>query len=686
MRCCKTLWASIGLFPLLPLCANDEVIVVTANRTALSELESTYSIAVIDEEKIANKGYRSTVEAMRNVSGVLLQKTAHGQGSPYIRGFTGFRNLFLVDGIRLNNSTFREGPNQYWNTVDAFSINRFEIVKGPTSVAYGSDAIGGTVNALTQLQTLDDINTQFANRLFYRGSSAGQSTVLRSSHQQLINQHYGISLGATYKKFGDLIAGGTTNEQPYTGYDEFNIDVKLLAELTEDWQLSTAYFKTKQDAVPRTHKTVHGISFAGTTLGNELARETDQERELFYVKLEGKELNGVIDNANFTLSYQNQNEQRYRLRTNNREDQRGVDVNTLGLNINVDKTFDHSYLLVGIESYFDNVSSFSSRNSIQGPVADDASYDWHGLYGMQTFFLSQHTNVDVGLRWNYMAVEANEVSDPTSGAQIQIKDNWQNLIGNIRLNHQIVPNKQSVFIGLSQGFRAPNLSDLTRFDSARSNEFEIPSPELEPEHYLTLDTGIKYRSQTLDYNIALYYTHIKDQIQRVPTGIINADGEFQITKFNIGEGYAYGGEFDINYQINSALTVFANIAYINGKVDTFIDSTNNITREYMSRLMPTNARVGGTYQTDINWWFTGEVITFDKADRLSNRDKGDTQRIPPNGTPSFSVVNISGGYTVNEALSVTINIDNLLDKNYRIHGSGQNEAGLNVIASIAYQF
>ena len=80
---------------------------------------------------------------------VMVQKTGYGQGSPYLRGFTGFRTLMMVDGIRLNNSTFRDGPNQYWNTVDPWSVARYEAVMGPASVLYGSDAVGGAVNALS---------------------------------------------------------------------------------------------------------------------------------------------------------------------------------------------------------------------------------------------------------------------------------------------------------------------------------------------------------------------------------------------------------------------------------------------------------------------------------------------------------------------------------------------------------
>ena len=150
---------------------------------------------------------RTIPDAMREMPSVMVQKTGHGQGSPYIRGFTGLRTLFLIDGIRLNNSTFREGPNQYWNTVDPFSVHRLELVKGPSSVLYGSDAIGGTVNAISR--NLDDFEpaSGFSSRIALRGSTAENSYVVRPEvgyAGSSVDLYGGISA----KAFGDLEAGG----------------------------------------------------------------------------------------------------------------------------------------------------------------------------------------------------------------------------------------------------------------------------------------------------------------------------------------------------------------------------------------------------------------------------------------------------------------------------------------------
>ena len=150
---------------------------VTATRTEKKPFDVPAFVDRVTGEDLRSRELSRTVpEALRAVPGVMVQKTSHGQGSPYMRGFTGFRNLFLIDGIRLNNSVFREGPNQYWNTVDPYSIGRIEVVKGPASVLYGSDAIGGTVQAFTKAPLTF---AGEAGHLYLRVASAEESFIGR---------------------------------------------------------------------------------------------------------------------------------------------------------------------------------------------------------------------------------------------------------------------------------------------------------------------------------------------------------------------------------------------------------------------------------------------------------------------------------------------------------------------------
>ena len=121
----------------------------SAARTPQTRVDGPYAVGALSSRDLSEALIRTMPESLRDMPGIMVQKTAHGQGSPYIRGFTGYRNLLLIDGIRLNNSVFRDGPNQYWNTVDPYSLDRIEVVKGPSSVLYGAGAIGGTVLAYT---------------------------------------------------------------------------------------------------------------------------------------------------------------------------------------------------------------------------------------------------------------------------------------------------------------------------------------------------------------------------------------------------------------------------------------------------------------------------------------------------------------------------------------------------------
>ena len=157
-----------------------EEIVVTASRRAENAFSAPYTVIVQGMSELQEfRQVRTIPDAMRELPGVTVQKTGHGQGSPYIRGFTGLRTLFLIDGIRLNNSTFREGPNQYWNTVDPLSVYRLELVKGPSSVLYGSDAIGGTVNVISRSHSDTSPGAGTQSRITLRGASAEHSFVGR---------------------------------------------------------------------------------------------------------------------------------------------------------------------------------------------------------------------------------------------------------------------------------------------------------------------------------------------------------------------------------------------------------------------------------------------------------------------------------------------------------------------------
>lgn len=104
--------------------------VVTARRIETGNFASPEAVTIIGDVEMDHESPRTVPEALQGTAGVYMQKTNHGGGSPIIRGLTGHQNLMLIDGIRLNNATFRSGPNQYLSTVNPEMLQTIEVVRG----------------------------------------------------------------------------------------------------------------------------------------------------------------------------------------------------------------------------------------------------------------------------------------------------------------------------------------------------------------------------------------------------------------------------------------------------------------------------------------------------------------------------------------------------------------------------
>jgi len=671
-------------------------ICVTATRTEKDPLYIPNTIYSISSETLQNERMSRTVpEALKEIPGIYVQKTSHGQGSPYIRGFTGFRTLMLVDGIRLNNSVFRDGPNQYWNTVDPLSVDTLEVVKGSGSVLYGSDAIGGTVNALTIRPKYGDKGYSTSGRLYGRGADAENSYTGRGEVGGSYENKFGWILGGSYKDYGNVEAGSPTGIQDKTGYDEWDGDVKVEYLLQNDSRLVFAHQNVDQDNAWRTHKTIYGQTWRETTHGNEKSRILAQDRELTYVQYHGKKLGSIVDGLDISLSYQEQEEVEERVKSDYRSDRQGFEVGTVGILTQIDSNSPLGTWTYGVEYYHDDVDSFKknyradgsfSGEEIQGPVADDATYDLLGIYLQDDIGLSDSLELILGARYSYSEVDANEVKDPVTGNKISISNDWGSLVGSIRTIYHLDQDAHyNLFGGISQGFRAPNLSDLTRLDTARSNEIETAAPNLDPEKFITYELGIKTGFKDFSSQLTYFYTDITDMIVRAPTGNI-IDGDNEVTKKNAGDGFLNGIELDGRWRFHPKFIAFGSFSWIDGEVDSYPTSDNQVEEEPVSRLMPTTCQAGLRWEPTPSYWVEGLVTIASEQDDLSSSDELDTDRIPPGGTPGYTVYGIRGGWEITSAITLSASVENLTDKDYRVHGSGLNEPGINAIIGIDYRF
>ncbi|QOV87511.1 TonB-dependent receptor [Humisphaera borealis] len=663
-----------------------EPIVVTATRLPEAPLKSPYAVDVVGQQQIAERGYRTPTEAVAEVPGVMAQKTGPGQGSPFIRGFTGFRTLLLVDGIRLNNSTFRDGPNQYFNTIDALGVDRFEIVKGPASVLYGSDAIGGTINSITKGPTGYGDGTRFGAALYQRAASAEKSYTIHPEGTVTFGQKVGVYAAGSYKKYGDLEGGKDIGEQDATSYDEWSGDLKVEYNLTPNQRLVFAHQRYQQNNAPRTHSTVDGINFAGSTNGSDLQRDLDQYRDLTYVQYHADQLTGAISNVMASVSWHHQFESEDRIRGNGARSISETDVGSLGLLLQLTSPTPIGELTYGVEYYRDSVSSSSSTNPIQGPVGDNANYDLLGLYIQDRIPIGDRFDLTLGGRFTYAAADIGSYVDPTTGDAASLEQDWTSFVGSIRGNYFIVKDQLSAFAGVSQGFRAPNLSDLSRLDIARSGELEIAAPGLDPEEFVSYEIGFKGAWDNWGFQAAYFYTDINDMIVRRPTGATIGSSAV-VTKANAGDGYIQGIELGLSYRFHPDFTFFGAGSWQDGEIDQFPTSGPQVDREPASRLIPTNGLLGIRWDDPSRRVFVeGAVQIVAAQHQLSSGDKADTQRIPPGGTPSYELYHLRAGWTINPNATLTLACENLFDEDYRVHGSGSNGAGRNFVVGLELRY
>ncbi len=675
---------------------NLDTVIVTATRHEEHDMELPFSAQKIDRNVIRLESMDATLpESLMKVTGVLVQQTARGQGSPYIRGFTGFRTLALVDGIRLNNSTFREGPNQYWSTVDPLAVNHLEIVKGPGSVMYGSDAIGGVVNAQMRgprYGTGDSL--LWSGATYYRFGSAERAHLGRGEFSGAKVGEWGMALGLSGKEFGDVEGGSKVGRQVRTGFDQFDADTKAEYFFGPRTKLTLAYQRTEQNDVERTHRTIYGLTWEGLSRGTDLRHLFDQSRELTYARLSHETERN--DEFVATVSWHAQAERQFVERANGTQQRNNVDVDTIGISLQGVSPSRFGQWMYGVEHYHDLVGS-SQRNfdaagkltstAIQGPVADDASYDLLGAFVQDEFPLADRLIFTLGGRFNWAQADAGALRDPRTGLATSFQDNWANAVGSGRLLwYADEAEHWAVFTGASQSFRAPNLSDLTRFDIARSGELETAALDLKPEHFITVDVGIKTAHKNWGAEAVFYHTFIDDLIVRTPTGSI-VNGANEVTKQNASQGWLHGVELSGHAILGEGFRLFGNFAWQEGQADTFPSSNSASVRAPMSRMLPLTGLAGLRWDIFETGFFT-EVygLAMEKQDRLSPDDARDTQRIPPGGTPGWATLNFRAGYAWNQRLFATVALENALDIDYRIHGSGFNQPGRNIKVSAEWRF
>ncbi|MGB6223160.1 TonB-dependent receptor plug domain-containing protein [Haloferula sp.] len=669
--------------------------IVTAGRIEESLMETPYTVEVTTEAFILENSRRTLPESLQFTPGVLVQKTAYGHGSPYIRGFTGRQNLLLVDDVRMNNALYRGGPVQYWNTVDPYSLERIELIKSQGSVLYGSDAIGGTLNAFTKSSNFqfEDEGRFFNHGMgYYEYRSNGEgSHIGRLETAFGVGGEFGVLLGVTGKEFGD-IRDSAVGLMQNTGYPEQDLDLRFDMALNPNTTLTVLHQNVNQDEIWRWHSTIYnpGWQHDGhvAAAGTYKSRIYDQERSLTYIKVAGEDPEEAawISRWSATLSYQTGRDSEAQDRSAAAVDRRYqiTEIDTLGFDLSFESPLADGTLVYGLDYYRDLVDSSGYRDRGAGlaydpsfrPVADDSTYDLFGAYAQYVWRPVERLEITAGGRYTYAAAELGRYYDGAAKADLYgATRHWNDFTGSLRALYRI-NDCWNLYGGVSQAFRAPDLNDLSGNLTTRSGTPSLGSVDVDPEEFVTWELGGRYMTATRYFNISAFYTDISDTITSVPT----AAGAGTSVTTNGQDGYVYGIELEGTWEFRPGWVFSGYAAWQDGRTETPAFFGGPVIEESASRLLPLSGSVAlrWTHPSD-RLWIEGRVLAVAKQDRLSASDRRDTQRIPTGGTPGYVVAMLHAGWQATDNLELTCGLENLTDEDYRSHGSGQNEPGFNAI-------
>lgn len=649
--------------------------VSTPTRTLVPDLILPRSLSTVSAEDLLDQGARTVPQALDFEPGVFVQQTNLGGGSAVVRGLTGEQILLLMDGIRLNNATTRSGPTQYLNLVDPFLVDRIEVLRGPGSVMYGSDALGGVVNVVPRRR--EALTCAPCAEFSLRGqlSTATEGGTVGARYEGSW-RGVGFVGGAQFHRFEDLHVGDG-ERQGHTGYDGLASDLRLEFAPRAGQRLALGYQFHEDREVPRTDAIESGAN---------LAFEFDpQRRQLLYLDARGSTPGAVLESWRLNVNAQRWDEGRLEVRTASPTRERRLydRVDTLGAfgHVSLRVHGDHR-VTAGFELYHDEVYSRRRDTNTTTGVTTPANARYPtgstwtplGLYVQDEWTPAPCWFVVAGLRYSRYDLHtgARPLADPPVEEDDATTDAWT---GSLGLSVEVARGWR-VFGSVAQGFRAPNVDDTTVLDRAATG-IEVPNPDLGPERVISYEAGFKADAGWLRAGFSGWYARFADLIQRVPTGDV-IDALPVSTRRNVAEAEMLGGEAWLDVDVRDGWRAFASLSYVRG--------TDLERDQPLNKIPPLHGLVGARWTRCDGRLFVEPYLRWaGRQVRLSAADEADF-RVGPDGTPGWVTANVRLGYDVDARRAFVVEAGNLFDERYKHHGSGVEGPGLSLTLSFSVTF
>ena len=641
---------------------------VTATRRPTAADNVSAALTVIPEEKIRNS--KLTTDALMMEPGIFLQQTTPGQGAAIIRGLKGSEVLHLVDGFRLNNAIFRNAPTQYLTLVAPGGVERIEVVRGAPASLYGSDAVGGVVQVLSRIPSFDALGSRASIYLAYDAADLGK--IIRGSFETGNERMAGL-VSAEYLDTGDRRIGGGQRVGP-SAYDAKGARIAVSATPDESnaWLFDLQF--ARQPSTPRFDELVPG--FGQSEPSSEEFVFSPNDRLFAHVRHTRNDWLWSAD-WSFDAGWQQIVDDRVTRNFGSqirRHEQNSSDL--FGLTISAAKDSDRGSWIVGVDYYHDSVDSqrieedivSGQTQAVLPRFPDGSTVDHIAIYGNVLHSFENRHSLSGGLRFSSIHTDLPASSSDQDDISADI--GW---IFEATDQTQLIAN-------LGYGFRAPNVFDLGTLGERPGNRFNIPNPTIDSERITQFDVGVRHRREDWNFDLSLFTLHYTDRIVSVLTGAVTMDGRDVVQNRNVSSADIRGVEGLLNMTLTSSLTAELIVNYLYGE-QTETDGAKNPA----DRIPPFNGSLSLHYQAYDDLLIEPYVLFGASQDRLSPRDVQDV-RINPAGTAGWLTANVAATWQSGGRWQATARLENIFDKRYRLHGSGIDSTGWNLLLSLALFF
>lgn len=715
-------------------------VTVSANRQAEKMMTIPQSVHTISADRIAQSNSQTAADMLTSDGMLTVQKSQQGGGSPSIRGFESSRVLLSVDGVRMNNLIYRGGHLQNVITVDPSIIERAEVLYGPASVSYGSDALGGVISFHTKNPRLaaNGSGLTYSGNAFSRYGSANEETTWHADFN-IGSQKFASFTSLSYSDFGDLRSGRNSNPFMKDGdgyihrpFDVVHTDGKdvIVASGKSYHQPQSGYmqYDLMQKFLYRPSDRVsHLVNFQFSNTGNipRYDRLTDMKgdkpkfAEWYYGPqqrlLGAYTLNTTgrlgADHASLTLAYQNVKESRHNRKLNDPWlGSRRENVNVVSLTTDWVKYAGDHRIHAGIDGSLQYLSSGASRTDIntgETKSLDTRYPDGHNhmhnidLFASHRWEITPRLSLTDGFRVGYSTLRATFVSDEffplfsRDFGTVTQNNFTYSLSAGLTYNPT---EKWKLALSLSTGYRVPNIDDLGKVFDSQPGMVVVPNPSVKPEKTLSADFNVAHvNTGRVEWVASVFGTYIFDAIALAPATVggkdeIDYDGEPSKVYANRNNRRAYvvGASTAVKVDIVRGLQADAALTYAYGD----ILSGHGEEKMPLDHVAPLFGRVGLSWQTAADRTRIEFYSLFNGRKPLSRYNLNGEDNIgyatvnglDGDGLPAWFTLNLKASYRPSRNVMLQAGMENILDTEYRTFGSGINAPGRNLIAAVRVAF